>query len=270
MPIRCEDIESLLQTHIDGELADDDAREVEAHLAACANCRQHAARERRFHHELRAALAPPPAPEGLRERMGHALDQEEWRMRGQARRSRWLLPAASSLAAAAALLLFAVSPLQAPEPPVADEAVLQHMRRPPIEVQGAAVSPWLQKYYRGRVDMPRFVGVSTELRGARLSQVRGRQAVQFYYDVALGGRQHEVSMQIFDATGFDFSRGFTGSRTSVVEGRPLSYGELRGYGVVAYGGPGGLGYLFTSAHLDGEHLLELVTRSNLLSQGGAR
>lgn len=270
MPTRCTDIEPLVQTYLDDELAEEDARDVERHIETCDGCRRRTVAQARFHAFLRKELAPCRAPESLRERVAHALDQEEWRMR-RARRApgRWVLPGSATVAAAAALLLFVVTAVQQPqtseEPRVADDAVLQHMQRSPIEVQGAAVSPWVRRNYSGQVQMPRFEGVRTTLRGARRSQLRGRDAVQLYYDVLIGQRQHELSVHLFPAADIDFDRGFPNSRAYVVDGRVLWVGELRGHAVVAHRDASGTGYLFTSGDMRGEHLLEMVGRSDLLS-----
>ncbi|GAB4517970.1 MAG: hypothetical protein Tsb0020_36590 [Haliangiales bacterium] len=277
MPIRCEELESLVQPHLDGELAADDSRELERHCQTCDSCLMQLATEERFHSDLRAALAPPPMPAGLRDMVSHALDQEEWRSQrsGAGRRvTRWLLPGAATAAAAAAMLLF-VSTQLGPQiaPPtaqsdvaVADEAVNQHMRRPPLEVQGTAVTPWVNKYYRPRVEMPRFDGIRSRLRGARLSQIRGQPAVQLVYDVVENNDRSEVSMMIFDAQGIDFAKGPVDGKKLSVSGRPLWYADVRGYAVVAHAGPDGLGYLFTSADMNGAHLYELVARSNVLRE----
>lgn len=269
MPIRCKDIESLVQTYLDDELAQEDARDVERHIETCEGCRRRTVAEARFQAFLRKELAPCRAPESLRERVAHALDQEEWRMRRTRRApGRWVLPGSAAVAAAAALLLFVTSlvpPLDSDQPRVADDAVLQHMQRSPIEVQGAAVSPWMRRNYSGQVQMPRFEGVRTTVRGARRSQLRGRDAVQVYYDVLIGQRRHEVSLHLFHAGDIDFERGFPNSRPYLVDGRVVWAGEVRGYAVVAHRDASGTGYLFTSADMRGEHLLEMVGRSDLLS-----
>jgi anti-sigma factor RsiW len=270
MPIRCTDIESLVQTYLDDELADGESRELELHVGECDGCRRHMVQAARFHERLRqdlAALAPPGAPGELCQRIALALDQEDWRMRRT--RTTWVLPGAATVAAAAALLLFvvtSVSPTERPaQPQVTEAAVLEHIRRAPLEVQGAAVSPWMRRHYSPTVQMPRFEGVRTVLRGGRLGQLRGRQSMQLYYDVLHGQRRHEVVVHVFDGRDIDFASGFPEGRPYRIDGNELWVGKLRGYGVVAHRDAAGTAYLFTSEALSGERLLEIVARADMLS-----
>jgi anti-sigma factor RsiW len=280
MPIRCTDIESLVQTYLDDELAEGETRELELHVGECESCRRQVTRAARFHDRLRqdlATLAPPSAPEALCQRVALALDQEDWRMRRARMRTTWVLPGAATVAAAAALLLFVVTqmnptasqtanPTERPtQPQVTEAAVLEHIRRPPLEVQGAAVSPWMRQHYSPTVQMPRFEGVRTVLRGGRLGQLRGRQAMQLYYDVLHGQRRHEVVVHVFDGRDIDFASGFPEGRPHRLDGKELWVGQLRGYGVVAHRDARGTAYLFTSEDLSGDRLLEIVARADMLS-----
>jgi hypothetical protein len=270
MPIRCTDIESLVQTYLDDELAEGESGELEQHVGECEACRRHLVQAARFHERLRqdlAALAPSGAPGELCQRIALALDQEDWRMRRS--RTTWVLPGAATVAAAAALLLFAVTsvnPTARPaQPQVTEAAVLEHISRPPLEVQGAAVSPWMRQHYSPTAQMPRFEGVRAVLRGGRLGELRGRQSMQLYYDVLHGQRRHEVVVNVFDGRDIDFASGFPQGRPYTVDGNQLWVGQLRGYGVVAHRDASGTAYLFTSEDLSGERLLEIVARADLLS-----
>ena len=112
----CDDIDTLSMMLCDGELADQELRDVELHLIDCPTCRAHVDRDRGFLGDLRGKLAAPPAPDLLRQRLGRALDDVD----RQARRPVWKglgLPAAAVVAAAAALAVFAIgsrSPAPAP------------------------------------------------------------------------------------------------------------------------------------------------------------
>ncbi|HWN72114.1 MAG TPA: zf-HC2 domain-containing protein [Haliangium sp.] len=270
MPIRCTDIESLVQTYLDDELAEGESRELELHAGACESCRRHMVQAARFHERLRqdlAALAPTGASSELCQRVALALDQEDWRTRRT--RTTWVLPGAATMAAAAALLLFVVTSLKPAErptqPQVTEAAVLEHIRRPPLEVQGAAVSPWMRQHYSPTAQMPRFEGVRTVLRGGRLGQLRGRQAMQLYYDVLHGQRRHEVVVHVFDGRDIDFASGFPEGRPYRIDGNELWVGQLRGYGVVAHRDARGTAYLFTAEDLTGERLLDIVARADMRS-----
>jgi anti-sigma factor RsiW len=278
MPIRCTDIESLVQTYLDDELAEGETRELELHVGTCDECRRHVTGAARFHERLRqclAAVAPGSAPSDFCQRIALALDQEDWRMRRAGLRTSWVLPGDATMAAAAALLLFVVTtvnPTTSPtvitaqvQPQVTEAAVLEHIRRPPLEVQGAAVSPWMRQHYSPTVQMPRFEGVRTVLRGGRLGQIRDRRSMQLYYDVLHGQRRHEVVVHVFDGRDVDFASGFPEGRLHRIDGSELWVGELRGYGVIAHRDARGTAYLFTSEDLSGEHLLEIVGRTDLIA-----
>lgn len=261
MAIQCADVETLVPAHLDGELAEEDARALQAHLATCTACGALAREEARFHAELRQSLIPPPAPFELRARMVEELDREGWRARQRTRtRQGWTLPALASVAAAAALALFVVAgPRAQKDAPVAQEAVRQHMRRPPLEVQGTAVSPWVKRHLSPSVHVPRFSDRSTNLRGARLSHLRGRDAVQVFYDAVVEHRRYEVSAIILDASGLDMRA----REHHVIGGRELWVGQSRGYNVVTHKDGNGIGYVFIS-EMDAESLLDFVVNSDLL------
>ncbi len=269
MLIQCGDIETLTQSYLDNELTEGDAREFETHASVCEGCRNHLESEAEFHRQIRQQLTAPKAPMSLQDAICHSLDREDWNQRKSPRRSNlMILPIAATMAAAAALMVFVTassSPQVAEERLVASDAVRQHMRRPPIEVQGTAVSPWVQKHYNKPVQVPRFNPAEVRLRGGRLSHIQGRDALQFYYDVALDRRRHEVSLLAFNADNIDFGSGFDNARKRTIGSRDVWVGESKGYGVVALKGPLNVIYLFTSAKMTGEHLFDVVRRSDLLS-----
>lgn len=269
MSLQCADIETLVPTYLDDELAEEETRELEQHVARCFECRHQLDDEARFHAGLRRRLAPPAIPSAVRERVTAALDREDWNSRRHPERAHWqswALPATASMAAAAALLLFVFSnPPPQNEPPVAYDAVRQHMRRPPIEVQGTAVSPWIRRHFSPDVQVPRFEHNQTSFRGARLSHLLGRDAVQFYYNVVRDQHWHDVSMLVFDASGIDFQRTFRTGHRRVIGDRELWLDERMGYGLVAHKGPDGLGYLLIS-DMSGDQLVELLRHSDLLSR----
>lgn len=267
MAIQCADVETLVQTHLDDELADEDARVLKEHLTSCRSCGVLASEEARFHAELRSKLAAPAMPAELAGRIAAELDRHDWRARKErVGRLSAVLPMAASLAAAAALLLFVVSTRDGgSEPQLAQEAVRQHMRRPPIEVQGTAVSPWVERHMSPHVQIPTF-SQSTQLRGARLSHLRGRDAAQVFYDAFIGHRRHEVSAMIVpDAMDLKLR----GGQRHVVDGRELWVGASHGYSVVFHKAVNGTVYLFTS-DMDAGELLDLVADSDLLMRAGGR
>jgi anti-sigma factor RsiW len=79
-------IQDYLAAHADGELAGDELRAAEEHVAGCAECRERLAEERALKRMLRehAAVAAPAA---LRERMAAVLDAEDAAAREAARQA---------------------------------------------------------------------------------------------------------------------------------------------------------------------------------------
>jgi anti-sigma factor RsiW len=100
---RCEGIEALAMFYVDGELAEADARELDAHLRECAACRDHVARLRASLGEVRR-LAGARAPERVRTRIRGALDGEDDRAPRRRSPWRWLLPAFAGLIVAVVAL----------------------------------------------------------------------------------------------------------------------------------------------------------------------
>lgn len=141
----CESIDTLAMAYLDDELAPEERREVELHVTECASCRVRLDGERADRELVRAALVAPRAPELLRARVTRALDADD-RAAMRQRFTGWLLPAASMVAAAAALVVFVG---QRPEGnhvgAVVHEAVRQQSRSlAPTEVQRASTgSPML-------------------------------------------------------------------------------------------------------------------------------
>lgn len=265
MAIQCIDVETLVQTHLDGELAEEDARALNHHLSGCSTCCDAAAEEARFHAGLRQTLAPPAMPANLRAKLTAELDREDWQQRKSKQGfASWALPGAATVAAAAALLLFAVAN-QSPgnEPALAHDAVRQHIRQPPIEVQGAAVTPWVKRHLSPGIEVPRFSDHKTVLRGARLSHVKGRDAALVYYDAFVGSRRHAVTSVIFEAGGIDLRIG----QHHRIGGHELWVGQDGGYNVVTLEDPNGFGYIFIS-EMGANELLNFVVNSDLLLRAG--
>ena len=264
MATECADTETLVQTNLDGELADSDVFALQAHLAACAECNQLATETARFHARLRERLTPPAAPEHLRGQILAVLDHEDWNARKQrSSRWNWTLPVASSLAAVAALLFFVVSsdPSVA-TPAVADDAVRQHLRRPPVEVTGTRVSPFVREHFSHNAHVPRFSSSNTGMVGARLSHIGGRDAAQVYYKTQMGNRQYDVSMLMVAPNQLDLCLG----RPYDIGGRKLCLGRHRGMHVVSLVNEDGMGYVFIS-EMGGQKLLDFVSTSDLFLRG---
>jgi anti-sigma factor RsiW len=261
MAIQCADTDTLVQTYLDGELAENDASILQSHLAECAPCARAATDEARTHAFLREKLAPPPMPTHMRDRVMEALERDDWQSRRQrASRWSWILPAAASLAAAAALVLFIVSNNQ-PENDraVAEDAVRQHTRPLPIEVAGNSVPVFVREHLSPVAHVPRFSSTATNLRGARLSHLGDRDAALVFYETRLGSRLYDVSALIFDARDMHVCSG----RAFDIGGRDVCVTQIQGFHVATHKGDDGIGYIFIS-EMDALTMLDFVKTSDLL------
>jgi Putative zinc-finger len=78
-------IQDYLAAHADGELAGDELRAAEEHVAGCAECRELLAAQRALKRTLRENAASVTAPAALRARMAAVLDAEDAAAREAAR-----------------------------------------------------------------------------------------------------------------------------------------------------------------------------------------
>jgi anti-sigma factor RsiW len=267
----CDTIDTLAMVYLDDELDAAERRELELHLHDCGPCREHIAAERMSRVKLRAMLAPPPAPELLRARIGTALDREDrtTALAGRAGRlRRWVLPGAAVTAAAAALVLFVVAP-QRTAPAggeVARAAVKVQSRSRPLEVQGASTGPWLAQHFEADVMVPEF-DTSVRVVGARLVQVTGYEAAQIFYEVVAGPTRLELSAFVLK----DVRAGaLRGTRKVLVDGNTLWLTELDSTAVVSYEDRTGRGYVFMSQSFSTKALLDVVLNSDLIRRSRER
>jgi len=91
----CKSIRPLLSAYMDGELSPDDAARLQAHLAACADCRALLASYERMREQLHQ-LPTTPVPPTLHHEIRAAIEREQ-------RRPRWLRLSVSPVAFAFAL-----------------------------------------------------------------------------------------------------------------------------------------------------------------------
>jgi anti-sigma factor RsiW len=194
------------------------------------------------------ALAPPsfapPAPPHERPARGRMMQ--------------FAMPAA---AAAAVLVVFG-SPsdgMTTSDPsivPLVEDVVRRHSAAPPPEVSGPGNQ--MPAFFRGMLAFPahpvEFKGNDTaSLIGARLSNVREREAAAFYYDV--GGRR--VTVMVFESP----PNGFAGAERVNMGGRDVYYRNVHGYTVPMLE-DNGLAYTFTG-DLDSGSMMRLASSARL-------
>jgi hypothetical protein len=204
-------------------------------VTVCESCRARVALERRTTKLLRASATPQPAPLDLRARLSRDLTR-----RARRRAILQRLPARYSVplgiaASVAGVALY----LQRPETPsrvesetlaLLDHVARTHARNIPVEVVGPDVER-VGSWFNGKVEFPvrpphlRASAKQVNLLGARLSQVRWRDAATLLYDV--GG--HKVTVMVFDPGNLPLDR--NGLRAVHVGNRDVYVGAARGRNV---------------------------------------
>jgi anti-sigma factor RsiW len=271
----CESIETLAMAYLDDELVAEERRELELHLLSCAECKQHVESERAEIALVRRALAPPPAPGSLKVSIQRLLDAEDREaMRASRRRwTRFALPGASSLAAAAAIAVFVFGRPMGDDASrgtaVAQEAVRVQSRQMPLEVQGAATGQWLRQHFTPNVEPPQFPEPGIRLLGARLTAVAGHDAALLRYLVTMHGDQFTLTAVVIDDMRGDELSG--GTPIKIGDNRVLHVHNANGIPAVTYvdsSAPIGarIGYTFASERLSPQELVELVVSTDLIGR----
>ena len=265
----CNDIETLLPAYLDGELAPLDRLSFEHHLADCSECHQQARAEAGYLERVRALMAPPPAPTGLETRVRQALDHQEHSWLAARRRQgwAWALPGGAGLAAAAALVVFALSQLgpggagRSTESPAVRQAVRDRFSE--LDLRGGSpqeISVAAEEYLRLPLSPPHFVSRGAQLKGWQPRELNGRLAAMLFYEVpGPHGQRHVVTVHVLNARDMDLrgtARRKVGSKVVWVA-RPL------GVSTVSYKDPTGIGYVISS-DMNLDRLVGLVVKSDLL------
>jgi len=195
-------VEVQVDAYLDGELAAVDARELEAHLAQCAECTRF--RDERL--ALRAAIATGiprfQAPAALRERIrGAAATGARTRAPRRFGVREWWRPLALAASlAAVALGSWTLARQRAAGEALADDVLASHIRSlmpghltDVLSSDQHTVKPW----FNGRLDFsPRvddFAGRGYPLLGGRLDYVAGRTVAVLVY----GRRQHVINVFVW-------------------------------------------------------------------------
>ncbi len=267
------DIDSMvIQAYLDGELEGTDLAELERQLSTSKELRERVEEAEREHLALREMLRPPRAPAALRTRVMAQLDVEDRHfMRSRLRAAAsWSLPAASVLAAAAALVLFMVrtgqpgevEPTMTRGDAVTPRIATTQARPMPVvasTVAAEADAPAFDRYFASPISPPRFAAQSVRLDGWRPARLRGYEAVELQYTVVTASGAHQLAVHILDARNLDVS----GQRTILAAGHTLWLDRPLGFSSVTYQDRSGIGYVFTS-DMEESELTALVMSSDLL------
>jgi len=271
MSVACRVVRKHVDAMVDGELDTTTQVEFDQHLGACPICREHVLFARSVKTATKRALAPVRAPDALRLRVLTALDaappparrvepSPPITVRAGPRRGRWayVVPVA---AAAAVLVVFGGASdgeevLPPALAPIAEDVVRRHSAAPPPEVSGSRSQ--VAGFFRGMLAFPARPVEFDEagdaaLVGARLSNVRERDAAAFYYDV--GGRR--VTVMVFELP----PSAFEGAERVHLHGRDVYYRNVHGYTVPVVA-EDGLAYAFTG-DLDANSMMRLAATARV-------
>lgn len=255
--MNCSDLERLLPAFADGEFTPEDSVEIELHLASCQGCSDEVEDQIAFRAFLQSsAVAACLAPTSLRleVRRGIARQRAAENLR---RFGGYSAVAASLVAIASAGYLLADPGRRGPRHlEVVMDAVDKHARALPVEVTpaGGDVEGW----FRGKVDFnvrpPVFRSPEApRLVGARLANVRDRQAAYFVYG---GDDRPNKRMTLLVFPGGDL-RLPEGKRRQV-GGQDVLLANERGYNVALWRKRGILYSLVSD--LDENDVLQLVSQ----------
>lgn len=292
----CRVVRRHLDALVDGELDSSAQVEFDSHLASCPVCREHAAFARSVKHTIRDELAAPKAPEHLRLRVLTAIQSAPPPGRAPSvepaarapepspapatepapRRGVrvMMLPARYAVPAAAAAVFFVAlgaptddgeaddAAVAATAVPLFEDVVRRHSSEHPAEVAGPPQQ--VVGWFRGKLEFPvrpvEFETTDARLLGARLSNVRDRDAAAFYYEV----RGHRVTVMVFEpprGTLVRIQQPFVGAERVHVHGRELYYRQVRGYTVPVVEHDG-LTYAFTG-DLDRQSMIQLAASARV-------
>jgi mycothiol system anti-sigma-R factor len=246
--LRCAGIQRFVDTYLDGEFAERDRAEFEAHVGECESCRRKVKQQAEWKVAIKAAAPREQAPAALRNRVLRAVAKEAQPERSWSAWAKRVLPVAAAVGLVGS---FAVSQVQ--WSPVAADVIAKHQRNLPIEVSGGTEQ--VRDWYAGKVDFPvrppRFAIGNTPvaLRGGRLTNVGDRQAAYLVYDI----NGSKVSVFIFDPG----KRSVEAPHRMVIGNREVFLDQERGYSVVLYRDRG-VEYAITS-DLDSDQMLKLVS-----------
>ena len=245
--LRCAGVQRFTDTYLDGEFADEERAEFDAHLAGCATCREYVKTQADWKKAFVEAAPREGAPAALRNRVLRRIRRAERPTMSWRRFATRVLPVA---AAGGMVATFLVAHSHFATSPVAVAARTIHVRNLPIEIAGSPDR--VRSWYHDKLDVsvrPPDFGQLAALRGGRLTNISDRQAAYLVYDV----HGNKLSVFIFDPGDLQLES----PHKTLVGNREVYLDEGQGYNVALFRDRG-LGYALAS-DLDENQMLKLVS-----------
>jgi anti-sigma factor RsiW len=226
--VPCESWKAKLDAYLDGELPSEEMRAFDAHARTCASCAADAlARVQMKRSILAAGKRFAPSAE-FRQRMQSKLATKPRRTFGLT----WMLAAALSLVAIAALLSIYVGGLRSRREQayseIADLHVAALASSSPVDVVSTdrhTVKPWFQGKIPFAFDLPELQNSEFSLLGGRMTYLGQTPGAHLIYAV----RKHQISVFVFQegALGRKWSLNSTASKAQSFNLATWSQGGLR-------------------------------------------
>jgi anti-sigma factor RsiW len=193
--------EAQLDAYLDGELTAIDAREIEAHLAGCAECERFRDARLALRAAIREQLPTLRAPDTLRARVDKVV-QSEAGLRAPRRGGVWRALAVAASLALVSLGSWRLALQRAAGQQLADQLLASHVRSlmpghltDVLSSDQHTVKPW----FNGRLDFSPAVydysGRGFPLIGGRLDYAGGRSVAALVYQ----RRQHLINVYVWPA-----------------------------------------------------------------------
>jgi anti-sigma factor (TIGR02949 family) len=194
-------VEAQLDAYLDGELTAMDRREIEAHLAECAECERFRDARLALRAAIREQLPAWRAPDTLRARVNQVLRSEAG-LRAPRRGVVWRALAVAASLAVVALGSWRLALHRAAGQQLADQLLASHVRSlmpghltDVLSSDQHTVKPW----FNGRLDFSPSVydysGRGFPLIGGRLDYAGGRSVAALVYQ----RRQHLINVYVWPA-----------------------------------------------------------------------
>ena len=201
----CDNVRESLEARLDGELAPDEAREIDRHLATCPSCSRQFATLTETHRLVSENLMRYAAPDVLKARIRSAIvGAASPRVAVRTTPPWWRQVAAGILIAVASSgVTFTLVNRSGQRSAAADELLASHVRSlmpghltDVVSTEHHTVKPW----FNGRVDVspavPNLDGAGFPLVGGRADYVRGRVVPVVVY----ARRQHMINVYALPAS----------------------------------------------------------------------